>query len=116
MGGDTIVTNEEYNYLALMADDGLLHVGGRPVDVDECGCGHGHDADAVATASPAQASYLTVLLPGGEGEGPLINYAALTLAATSSEAVCMAFGQILSPDVARMERAKGERVFHSDQA
>ena len=29
----------KYNYLALMADDGLLRVGGRPVDVDEHGCG-----------------------------------------------------------------------------
>jgi hypothetical protein len=29
----------KYNYLASMADDGLLRVGGRPVDVDEHGCG-----------------------------------------------------------------------------
>jgi len=42
-----------------MADDGLLRVGGRPVDVDErgCGCGCGYDADDVATASPARAFY-----------------------------------------------------------
>jgi len=38
-----------------MADNGLLRVGGRPVDVDERGCGRGYDADvvAVAAASPA---------------------------------------------------------------
>ena len=40
----------------------------------------------------------------------------LTLAATSSEAVCMAIGQILSTDAAGTERAEGERVFHSDRA
>ena len=62
---------------------------------------------------------LTVLLPGG-GEGSTIAYAALTLAATSSEAVCMAIGLIwlsaLAGDAARTECAKGERVFHSDRA
>jgi hypothetical protein len=40
-----------------MVDDGLLRVGGRPVDVDERGCVRGHDANAVAAASPARAYY-----------------------------------------------------------
>ena len=53
---------------------------------------------------------LTALLPGGGGEGSAITYAGLTLAAMSSEAVCMAIGQILSVDAARTERAEGERV------
>jgi hypothetical protein len=59
---------------------------------------------------------LTALLLGGGGEGSAIAYAALTLATTSSEAVCMAIGQILSADAAWTERAEGERVFHSDRA
>ena len=50
----------------------------------------------------------------------MIAYAVLTLAATSSEAVCMAIGQIwssvLAADVVRTERAEGEMVFHSDRA
>jgi hypothetical protein len=50
----------------------------------------------------------------------MIAYAALTLAATLSEAVCMAIGQIwssvLAADVVRTERAEGELVFHSDRA
>ena len=50
-GGDAVVTDEEYNYLALMAYDGLLRVGGRPVDVDKRGCGRGRRADAVAAAA-----------------------------------------------------------------
>ena len=34
-GGGTVITDEKYNYLAAsMADDGLLHVGGRPFNVD----------------------------------------------------------------------------------
>jgi len=36
-----------------MVDDGLLPVGGRPVDVDEHGCGRGYDADAIAAAATA---------------------------------------------------------------
>jgi hypothetical protein len=50
----------------------------------------------------------------------MIAYAALTLAATLSEAVCMAIGQIwssvLAADVVRTERAEGEMVFHSHRA
>ncbi len=53
MGGDAVVTDKENNYLASMADDGLLHVGGRLIDVDERGCGRGYDADVVTAASPA---------------------------------------------------------------
>ena len=53
MGGDAVVTDKEYNYLASMADDGLLRVGGRPVDVDKRGCGRGYNADVITAASPA---------------------------------------------------------------
>ena len=51
--GDAVVTNEEYNYLVLMADNGLLRVGGQTVNVDERGCGRGrgYDADAAAAAA-----------------------------------------------------------------
>ena len=52
------------------------------------------------------------------GEGSAIAYAALTLTSTSSEAVCMAIGQIwssaLAVDAARTERVKGKRVFILD--
>ena len=45
-----------------------------------------------------------------------ITYPALSLAVTMSEVVCMAIGQFWSADVARTERAEGERVFHPDRA
>ncbi len=52
------------------------------------------------------------------GGGSAIAYVVLTLAATSSEAVCMAIGQIwslaLAADAVRTERAEGEMVFHLD--
>jgi len=44
----------------------------------------------------------------------MIAYAALTHAAMSSKAVCMAIGQILSADAAWTDRAEGESMFHSD--
>ena len=56
-GGVAIITDEEYNYLASMADDGLLRVGGRPINVNKCGCRCEYNADTVAAASPARASY-----------------------------------------------------------
>ena len=59
-GRDTVITDEEYNYLASMADDGLLHVGGRLLMVDEHGCrcrrGCEYDTDAVAAAAAAAAA------------------------------------------------------------
>jgi hypothetical protein len=59
-GRDTVITDEEYNYLVSMADDGLLRVGGRLLVVDECGCrcrrGRGYDTDAVAAAAAAAAA------------------------------------------------------------
>ena len=45
----------------------------------------------------------------------MIAYVALTVVATSSGAVCMGIGQIWSSALAT-DAAKGERVFHSDQA
>ena len=53
VGGDAVITDEEYNYLASMADVDLLRVGGRSVDVDECGCGRrrGYNSYAVAVAA-----------------------------------------------------------------
>ncbi len=52
-GGGAIITNKEYNFLALMANDGMLRMGGRPVNVEERGCGRGrgYDTDAVAAAA-----------------------------------------------------------------
>ena len=48
----------------------------------------------------------------------MIAYAVLTLAATSSEAVCMAIGQIwssvLAADAVRTEHVKGKRVLILD--
>ena len=46
-------------------------------------------------------------------EGSVITYAVLTLAATSSEVVCMAIGQIWSSSLAG-DAVEGKRVFHSD--
>ena len=77
------------------------------------------DADAGTTPMPSPPPHRRkhpISLCCCLGEGGKDPYAALTLAATSSEAVCMVFGQILSADAAWTERAEGERVFHSDQA
>ena len=79
-----------------------------------CGAVNGHLTSA-GILSAFLGLGLTALLPGWGREGSVIAYAALTLVATSSGAVCMGIGQIWSSALAA-DAAEDERVFHSDQA
>ena len=79
-----------------------------------CGAVDGHLTSA-GILSAFLGLGLTALLPGWGREGSVIAYAALTLVATSSGAVCMGIGQIWSSALAA-DAAEDERVFHSDQA